>query len=104
MTKLTDEERKTKGIELATMNNDMMSLDEQAKATANDFKERIGGFAANVRVLSHIVSRGEEIRDVECTVRFGVPDKKHKTIVRDDTGETVAVEEMNEFDLQPELL
>ena len=104
MTKLTDKEREDRGIELATIQLDILRLEEEAKNKANDYKERIGGLKARSRAESVIVSRGEEHREVECDILYGVPSKTHKTIIRKDTGETVDVEPMSPSELQPKLI
>lgn len=104
MTKLTDKEREDRGIELATIQLDILRLEEEAKNKANDYKERIGGLKARSRSESVVVSRGEELREVECDILYGVPSKTHKTIIRKDTGETVDVEPMSPSELQPKLI
>lgn len=104
MTRLTEKEREERGISLATTQLDIINLEEEAKALANDYKERIGGLKARSRAESVIVSRGEEHREVECEIKYGVPNKTHKTIIRNDTGETVAVEPMSPNELQPQLI
>jgi hypothetical protein len=104
MTKLSEKEREERGINLAVTQIDMLRLEEEAKTVAADFKDRIGGLKARSREESVVVSRGEEYRDVECEIKYGVPSKTHKTIVRKDTGETVAVEPMSPNEFQPKLI
>lgn len=104
MTKLTEKEREERGILLATTQLDIIKLEDEAKNKANDYKERIGGLKARSRSESIVVSRGEELRDVDCSVKYGVPSKTHKTIIRDDTNEIVEVDPMSPTELQPRLI
>lgn len=104
MTKLTEKEREDRGIELAVQNLDIATLEEQVKSIAKDYKDRIGGLQAAARMNASVVSKGEEMRDIECTIYYGEPDKKHKKIVRNDTFEVVCIEEMSPSDMQPKLI
>lgn len=104
MTKLTEKEREERGIKLAVTQIDILRLEEEAKTIAADFKDRIGGLKARSREESVIVSRGEEYREVDCEIKYGVPSKTHKTIIRTDNGEIVDVEPMSPSELQPKLI
>jgi hypothetical protein len=104
MTKLTEKEREDRGILLAVQNLDIANLEEKMKSVAKDYKDQIGGLQASARFNASVVSKGEEMRDVECTVYYGQPDKKHKKIVRNDTNEVVCIEEMSPSDMQPKLI
>ena len=104
MTKLTEKEREERGIKLAVTQIDILRLEEEAKTIAADFKDRIGGLKARSREESVIVSRGEEYREIDCEIKYGVPSKTHKTIIRTDNGEIVDVEPMSPSELQPKLI
>ena len=62
-----------------------------AKAAHKEAVERMG---ATIRDLSRKLSDGWEIRDVVCRLLPNEPEAGKRTIVRADTGEIVAVEDM----------
>jgi hypothetical protein len=100
---LTDEERRTCGITLATTLEDITRIEAEKKAQSDHYKNRIAGLQAAADQLTHKVSTGQEWREIECKVVFGQPTPHHKQIVRIDTGEVVGTEMMSAFDQQREL-
>jgi hypothetical protein len=97
---LTGKERREYGIQLATTLGDIDEIEAEKKRTMDHFKDRIAGLQAQADEVSRKVRDGKEWRQVECCVMLGAPDKRHKQIVRMDTGETVKTEVMDEYDLQ----
>lgn len=97
---LTDEERRNYGIKLATTLDDIEAVEAEKKRTVDHYKDRIAGLTAAASDISRKVSTGQEWRDVECRIDYGVPDKLHKQVVRLDTLEVVATEVMTEADKQ----
>lgn len=97
---LTDSERRDYGIQLATTLGDIYSLEVEKKRMNDSLKDRMGGLQAKADSLRTLVETGQEFREVECETRLGVPDDKHKQIVRIDTGEVVSTEEMTDDDKQ----
>lgn len=100
---LTDEERRTCGIALATTLEDITRIEAEKKAQSDHYKNRVAGLQAAADQLTHKVSTGQEWREIECKVVFGQPTPHHKQIVRIDTGEVVGTEIMSAFDQQREL-
>jgi hypothetical protein len=85
-----------KAIELAAVDNDR-------KRIADDFKARVTALEAETASLAAKISTGYEYRNVPCTVYLGDPEPAQKRIVRDDTGEQVAIEDMTSDEMQREL-
>jgi outer membrane murein-binding lipoprotein Lpp len=85
---------------LATRNNDVKTLEEDKKRVTSDFKAKIDAASADISLLSSKVSNGYEYRDIKCGVKFHAPADGMKQLVRMDTGEVVATEEMNDIEKQ----
>jgi hypothetical protein len=100
---LTDEERRTCGITLATTLEDITRIEAEKKAQSDHYKNRIAGLQAAADQLTHKVSTGQEWREIECDVVLGQPTPHHKQIVRKDTGEVVGTEPMSSWEMQREL-
>jgi hypothetical protein len=100
---LSDDERRTYGIKLATTLEDIETVEADKKRQTDHFKDRIAGLQANADQLRHKVSTGQEWRDIECTVIFGQPTPDRKQIIRPDTGEVVETTWMTESEKQREL-
>lgn len=66
-------------------------------------KKRISGLHEEISELSSEYRRGGETRYVECTTYYDTPSEGKKTIVRNDTQETVLVENMTHDELQGNL-
>ncbi len=97
---LTDEEQREYGVALAIAYEDMETVEAEKKRQTDHFKDRIAGLQAKADTLRHKVSTGQEWRDVECVVTFGVPMADRKTITRIDTGEVVETTWMTEAEKQ----
>jgi len=97
---LTDEERRTYGIKLAGLLDDIDNVEGEKKKQADHYKDRIGGLQAAADELRRKVSTGQEWREVECQEVLGQPTPDKKQIIRTDTGEVIGCEWMTEADKQ----
>lgn len=70
------------------------------RAHVAEYKRELKVIEEKIDELSDWVSSGYKIQDVECSVYFHVPQQGQKTIIRDDTGETVNVALMSADELQ----
>ena len=101
---LTKEELLVAGKTQADKSLELGTLEADRKRTADDFKAKISAIESEVGQLANKVSTGYEYRDVTCTEYLGDPEPDKKRIIRDDTGEEVAIENMTESEMQRELL
>lgn len=100
--KLTDEEVMEKAKELAKLQQDKVSQEEQMKSAAATFKDRIASAQANINILSRDISNGYEYREVDCQWEYNWPIGR-KSLVRTDTMETVKTEEITASERQGRL-
>jgi hypothetical protein len=83
---------------------ELSRLESDRKRIADEFKAKISAIEAQVQNLANVISTGYEYRDVKCTAHLGEPEPDSKRILRDDTGEEVAIEKMTQEEMQKELL
>jgi hypothetical protein len=102
--KFNSEELLVIGTELAESNNSLSALEEDKARVVSDYAARIKSAEATVSIAAHKISSGYEFRDVPVTIRMHEPESGKKTVFRDDSNEMVAVEEMTQEELQPELI
>ena len=102
--KFNNEELLNIGKELAENNNALAALENDKASVVSDFAARIKAAEAHVSIAANKISSGYEFRDVPVTITMPAPAPGKKLIVRDDTGEQVAVEDMTQEELQPELI
>lgn len=100
---LTQEESNTKGKELAALHTKLQVLEQKKKAFNDDIKSQVAATEANISTLSQQIGTGIEHRDVNCYWRFDAPHPGDKTLIREDSGAIVKVEEMTDDDKQAEL-
>lgn len=101
---LSREELLVAGKEQADKLNERTRLDEDLKRIKDDFKAKISALDARINTLTSAVSTGYEYRNVTCTEFLGEPTPDKKRVVRDDTGEQIAVRDMTASEMQRELL
>lgn len=86
--KLTDDEVRTRGIDLARATSEHLAIQENKKAAAKGFKDELDTVNTRIYKLKNMVQHGVEIRDVsvECRIdaHLGVI-----TFTRSDTGDIV---------------
>jgi hypothetical protein len=88
------------GKEQADVHGELVRTEADKKRITSEFTAKVEGLKARLGILADKISTGYEHRDLTCTVYFDMPQPNKKTIIRDDNGETVAVEEMTGFDMQ----
>jgi len=98
MCRLTDDEQRVRGIELAEAQKTLAELAEEKREVG----ERIKATQATIDRLAETVKHRQEERPVTCTMD---PDygADSMTIRRTDTGEIVAVRQLTHAERQPEL-
>lgn len=78
-------------------------LEADKKRVMDDFKAKQSMIEAEGSALAAKISSGYEFRNVDCTVFMDDPTSGKKRIVRDDTLEDVAVEDMTSAEMQREI-
>ena len=66
-------------------------------------KTKLSGLYDDVVTISKKMKAGYEDRQIACEVKFNTPHNGKKSTVRNDTGETVSVENMTAEEFQEEL-
>lgn len=99
----THDELHQKGSDLARINSELISIENEKKAVTAEFKAKQDGKQAEIEVISNHINNGYEHRYIECEVRFNDPNTGMKTIYRKDNGELVRKESMTEEEMQYEL-
>lgn len=89
--------------ELGRTTHEIQRHENQLDAIKKELNAKISSLEAQRNVLSNHVTNGYEMRQVDCEVRFNVPESKKKTVVRLDTEETVQVLPMDGYECQEEL-
>lgn len=100
--KLTADEIKAYGEELASLCDKIAEEEEDKRLANKNASDRIRGLQQKVTAITPRIQDGEEIRAVECDVDMDY-DSYTVTISRQDTGEVVEVRPMTEEEKQPEL-
>jgi len=100
--KLTDTEVAGYALEAAKVTLDIGELEDQKKAAASTYKDRIDRAFCQVRELSRKVKDREEIRDVKCVWRADFRAQK-ATLVREDTGEEISFRDLTSKEMQLEI-
>lgn len=101
---LTEAEILQAGKDLADRTVELRSLEEDKKRVTSDFGAKIAAKEADISTLTNKMQSGYEFRNVTCTETLGVPTPEKKRVIRDDTGELVAIEELRSGELQRELI
>ena len=99
---LTEEELKQRGKDLAKTHQDIGEIERHKKEINDDFKAKISALEASTSSLSRAISNGYEYREVECEWAF-FWEKGEKHMVRLDTGETVEIRKISDFERQERL-
>ena len=101
--KFNDEELLALGKELAEANGQLTALEEDKKRVVSDFTAKVAAKEADVSIGVNKIQSGYEWRELPCTITFNSPVPGKKTVVRDDTQEQVAIENMTQDELQTDL-
>lgn len=100
---LTGRELLEAGKRSAELTREICALEEDKARVSKDFAARIASREADRSILTDKITSGYEFRDVTCRVDLNSPKVGVKTIVRLDTAEDVAVEQMTPDELQEKL-
>lgn len=98
MCRLTDDEQRCRGVDLADSQNTLADLTEQKREIGDQIKD----CQAKIKRLAETVKHRQEERPVTCLL---TPDYKadSMTVTRTDSGEIVAVRQLTHRERQPEL-
>jgi hypothetical protein len=98
--KLTDEEVRLRGVELAAVTQEINKVDAQRKEVAKEYKDKLlDGLAEKRDTLARAVETREELRPVEV---YEVPNlgDATATIYRADTRERVQSRALSEYEIR----
>lgn len=100
--KLTDSERRLRGVKLAEANHERAEIELRKKDASAGFREELKANGKRIEELSEQVSSGVEKRPVECCER---PDEDRQVveIYRVDTGAVIDTRPMTLDERQPKL-
>lgn len=96
----TQEQWEQKASELADKSKALDRMEDEAKAVASGYKERIKALDTDRRMLATQVAERQEMVNVECVVHFDTPEYGKKQIIRTDSGEVALIETMTPDDRQ----
>lgn len=74
------------------------AVEKEKERADSDFKARIKASEAIIHSCMTAVRDGKEELDVDCTVKYHTPTEFMKQIVRDDTGEVILEDKMDDDD------
>lgn len=97
--RLSQAEFNVKATEFAQLDDEREQLVADKKASAEAYKDRIGGVNARRAALRRVVINREEMRDVQCTWHADWAGKG-MLLRRDDTGEVVEARTMTPDEVQ----
>lgn len=100
----TKEELLEQGKQLAEITSRITQLEEDKKRVVSDFSAKLNAASAESSVISNKITSGYELRLIDCVAYLNTPRAGFKQILRVDTREQVAVEEMTQEDSQRLLL
>lgn len=101
--KLTPEEKSDLADQLTQQINRKSWLEDAKKVATKKYAAQIEETVAEINEISDKIRAGEELRKVECEIRFDDPIQGYKTTYRLDTGAKISSEMMTPEDLQGEL-
>ncbi len=100
--RLTPDQQRQRGLELADCHGAMRVLEEEQKSTKGRWKKQSEEIEVNMARLSRIVQKGEECRPVAVSESENWAEKTVE-IIREDTGEQVHYRAMSEHELQQQI-
>lgn len=100
---LTKEELITAARAAADATTNYIQTEARRKEIMDQFKARLSGLDAEMQQLAAMIRAGYQIKEIDCEEQLDVPEPGSKRIIRLDTMEEVAVEQMTPAELQREL-
>lgn len=101
--KFTDAERLAIGDKMGYHLNEIQRLENALKEVSQSYKAKLTAEKAQLDVVKDNLQLGYEHRDVEVLEHMDVPVKNKKTVVRQDNGAEVAIEDMSFDEKNPPL-
>lgn len=95
---LTEDEKSERAHDLALNVAEYNKIDDERKASAQEFNDKLKKLDTDQRKLARIVETGLEDRTVVCEWRYNTPRRGQKTLVRLDTHDDVQTDAMNIYD------
>ena len=96
---LTDSEVHAASMELAELTARLAALEEEKKAVASSYKERMDRIVCDTRSLARKVTTGKDVREVECRVMADY-DRAVAITYRNDTSAEVTRRPLSELERQ----
>jgi hypothetical protein len=93
--KFSTEEMTEIAQKLVAAQTSMEEQEAEKKISDSHYNERIKGFAAEVSAFAKQYSKGSELAQIGCDIRYDNPEPGQKSYVRMDTGETVQTHPMS---------
>lgn len=94
----TIEEIKEFQKQMVTEYFNIESVEKEKKQKDSEFKAKIDASEAIIHSCMKAVRDGKEELEVDCTVKYHTPKEFMKQIVRDDTGEIILTDKMDDED------
>lgn len=101
---LTPTEILEAGRQQAGKYSEHVRVESDRKRVADDFKAKLSALEAEIGSLAGKIECGYEYRNVPCEAQLGTPEPGKKRILRLDTLEEVAVEDMTAEEMQRDLI
>lgn len=99
----TPDEIMKKGQKLAQLSAEKIAIENDKKAAMSDFKAKIDGKDAEMKIIMQDINTGHGQEYVNCITKHHDPTTAMQTIYREDTGEIVRTESMSMEDLQVQM-
>lgn len=100
---LTDDERRERGLAMATAQEQLNGFEEKKAEMSAHYNAEIKTEKAVLRKLATVVRSGVEYREIECNIYLRNDGSGIVDIIRPDTGEVVGTREATPVELQSEL-
>ncbi len=84
----------------ADLNERLANLEAEKKSVTSDFASKIAAVEGEIASDSNHIRSGYEYRSLDCTIHFDKPRAGRKQFIRDDNGEIVGDEAMEDYDRQ----
>ena len=101
--KLTDEELRQKGDDLASITQELDAEEGRQKDIKDQLKAKLSGLQSKQREISLTITRREEFREVKVLTQLLVNDQMVQKI-RQDTGEIIEARPARDLEMQSTLI
>jgi hypothetical protein len=97
---LTDEQMAVEAVALADKLQERSRVEDRKKAEMSAFKSQLDGINTEIDGIVSRISAGGQRQLVDCTIKLNFPEPGRKVMIRDDNGETVWEQKMEDIDRQ----